>query len=37
MFHGTSGTDPSMIYKSEEGFNINYARDGMWGKANYFA
>jgi hypothetical protein len=22
---------------SEEGFNLNYANEGMWGKANYFA
>ncbi len=22
---------------SEEGFNLNYSNEGMWGKANYFA
>ena len=37
MFHGTNATDPTMVYKSEEGFNVNYARDGFWGKAIYFA
>ncbi len=37
MFHGTRATPPETIYKSEEGFNINYSGDGMWGKAIYFA
>jgi hypothetical protein len=37
LFHGTSGTAPNFIYESEEGFNINYSNDGMWGRANYFA
>ncbi|TNV86648.1 hypothetical protein FGO68_gene9886 [Halteria grandinella] len=37
LFHGTSGTPPNSIYESEEGFNIVYSNDGMWGRANYFA
>ncbi len=37
MFHGTSGTDPKLIYQSEEGFNVNYSNAGFWGKAIYFA
>jgi hypothetical protein len=37
LFHGTRATPPEVIYKSEEGFNINYSADGMWGKAIYFA
>jgi hypothetical protein len=37
MFHGTSATDPKLIYQSEDGFNVNYAKDGYWGKAIYFA
>ncbi len=37
LFHGTRGTPPSVIYLSEEGFNLNYSNEGMWGKANYFA
>ncbi len=37
MFHGTNKTDPEMIYQSEEGFNVNYANEGLWGKAIYFA
>ena len=37
LFHGTRGTPPSVIYLSEEGFNLNYSNEGMWGRANYFA
>ncbi|TNV84461.1 hypothetical protein FGO68_gene12245 [Halteria grandinella] len=37
LFHGTSQTPPSAIYQSEQGFNLCYANDGMWGRANYFA
>lgn len=37
MYHGTSGTPPHAIYKSEEGFDMAYSKAGMWGYANYFA
>jgi hypothetical protein len=38
MFHGTSGTDPKILYQSEEGFNLNYvSNSNFWGKALYFA
>ena len=37
MYHGTSGTPPQIIYQSEEGFDMTYSRQGMWGHANYFA
>jgi hypothetical protein len=37
LFHGTRATPPTMIYMSEEGFNLNFSKEGMWGKANYFA
>ena len=37
LFHGTSETKPELIYSSEEGFNLNYSKVGLWGKANYFA
>ncbi len=37
LFHGTRNTPPESIYMSEEGFNLNFANEGMWGKANYFA
>ena len=37
LFHGTSDTQPEKIYQSEEGFDMRFSRDGMWGQANYFA
>ncbi|MDR3547318.1 MAG: hypothetical protein P4M11_03410, partial [Candidatus Pacebacteria bacterium] len=38
LFHGTRGTDPSAIYNGYyEGFDMQYARDGLWGKGMYFA
>ena len=37
MYHGTSGTPPIAIYKSEEGFDMTYSKAGLWGHANYFA
>jgi hypothetical protein len=37
MYHGTSGTPPITIYKSEEGFDMRFSNAGMWGFANYFA
>ncbi|TNV72372.1 hypothetical protein FGO68_gene5051 [Halteria grandinella] len=37
LFHGTSQTDPKMIYESEEGFDMRFSNEGMWGRANYFA
>ena len=37
LFHGTRGNNPENIYASEEGFDMRFSRDGMWGRANYFA
>ncbi|KAI6653609.1 hypothetical protein LOD99_3504 [Oopsacas minuta] len=37
VFHGTSATDPELIYKGAEGFDFRHSNIGMWGKANYFA
>ncbi|TNV82397.1 hypothetical protein FGO68_gene16353 [Halteria grandinella] len=37
LFHGTRSTPPAAIYESEQGFNTQYARAGVWGRANYFA
>lgn len=37
LYHGTSGTPPETIFKSEEGFDMTFAKEGMWGIANYFA
>ena len=37
LFHGTSETDPSLIYNGEEGFDMRFCSKGMWGVGNYFA
>jgi hypothetical protein len=37
LYHGTRKTPPDKIYNSEEGFNINYSNEGLWGKGIYFA
>lgn len=37
LFHGTSSTDPKDIYEGSTGFDIRFARIGMWGTGNYFA
>ena len=37
LWHGSRNTDPKIIYEGEEGFNVIYSSDGMWGKGLYFA
>ena len=37
LFHGTGDTPPMKIYDSEEGFDMRFSAQGMWGQANYFA
>jgi hypothetical protein len=37
LYHGTRATDPKLIVEGEEGFDLRYAKDGMWGQAVYFA
>ena len=38
LFHGTGTTSPDLIYsKSEEGFDHRYSKEGLWGRAIYFA
>lgn len=37
LFHGTRTNDPGLIYDSEEGFDMRYSAQGLWGQANYFA
>ena len=37
LFHGTSSTPPEDIYRSEEGFDMRFSREGLWGQGNYFA
>ena len=36
LWHG-SKTNAEHIYDSEEGFDMRFSSDGMWGRANYFA
>ena len=37
LFHGTNKTDPLVIAKCQEGLDIKYARDGLYGRGIYFA
>ena len=38
VWHGTSKTDPKAIYSDkQDGFMMQRASEGMWGKGNYFA
>lgn len=37
LYHGTSKTSPSDLIDSEEGFDMRFSREGMWGRALYFA
>ncbi len=37
LFHGTRSNDPRNIYEGEEGFDMRFSAQGMWGMANYFA
>ena len=37
LFHGTTKTDPKVIYESERGLDIKYAEDGLNGIGIYFA
>ena len=37
LFHGSRKTSAEMIYDSEEGFDMRFSSQGLWGQANYFA
>jgi len=37
LFHGTRLNSPTIIYTGEDGFDMRYSAQGMWGKASYFA
>ena len=37
LFHGSRSSRAHLIYDSEEGFDMRYSSEGMWGQANYFA
>lgn len=37
MFHGTRNTNPEVIFRGEEGFDMRYSNQGRWGVGIYFA
>jgi hypothetical protein len=37
LWHGTRKLKPDRIYRGNEGFDISFAREGLWGKGLYFA
>ncbi len=37
LFHGTRSNNPKIIYENEDGFDMRYSAQGLWGQANYFA
>ncbi|CAI2362654.1 unnamed protein product [Moneuplotes crassus] len=37
LFHGTSITNPTTVISSEEGFDMRFSRQGLWGRGIYFA
>jgi len=37
LFHGSRTAPAERICKSEEGFDMRFSREGLWGQANYFA
>jgi Poly(ADP-ribose) polymerase catalytic domain len=37
VWHGTTFVDPAMIYRDQEGFMMQFAKLGWWGRGLYFA
>ena len=37
LFHGTRGTPPEKVIKSEKGIDFRYSGKGLWGEGSYFA
>ncbi len=37
LFHGTRQNNPKLIYEGEQSFDMRFSKEGMWGRANYFA
>ena len=37
LWHGSRKSSAENIYSSEEGFDMRYSSEGLWGQANYFA
>lgn len=37
LWHGSRKSSSDNIYNSEEGFDMRFSSEGLWGQANYFA
>lgn len=37
LFHGSKNTDPKLIYGTENGLDLRFAKNGVWGQGIYFA
>ena len=37
VYHGTSSTDPKLVYTGIEGLDFRFAGEGLWGRGSYFA
>ena len=37
LFHGTDRNPPSLIYADHDGFCVQFASNGQWGRGTYFA
>eukprot|EP01112_Ceratiomyxa_fruticulosa_P020406 TRINITY_DN6931_c0_g1_i1.p1 TRINITY_DN6931_c0_g1~~TRINITY_DN6931_c0_g1_i1.p1 ORF type:complete len:172 (+),score=43.69 TRINITY_DN6931_c0_g1_i1:1-516(+) len=37
LFHGTGQNSPALIHQGGDGFDMRHSKEGMWGRANYFA
>jgi hypothetical protein len=37
LWHGSRKSSSENIYNSEEGFDMRFSSEGLWGQANYFA
>jgi Poly(ADP-ribose) polymerase catalytic domain len=37
LFHGSRGTDPKLIYGTEDGLDIRFSNSGVYGQGVYFA
>ena len=37
LFHGTRGTEPEKVFRSEKGVDFRFSREGLWGTGSYFA
>lgn len=37
LFHGSRGTQPDLIYGSEDGFDMRFSNPGAYGRGTYFA